>query len=61
MNTWPPVEAVDNQRQCQSCGAHVSASFRRLYGDESGTVHACPDCSTLRDLEYDALDDGDRR
>ena len=62
---WTDVESVDSQRRCQNCGGHVSASFRRLYGDESGTVHACPSCSTYRELVGDAADaaaaGGDRR
>ena len=53
---WTSHESVDDQRRCQGCGKHVSNLFRRCYGDENGTVHACPDCSTYRDLEDDAID-----
>ncbi|WP_377076859.1 DUF7563 family protein [Natronoarchaeum sp. GCM10025703] len=40
----------DESPTCRNCGAHVSADFRRVYGDESDTVHRCRDCDTMRRL-----------
>lgn len=31
--------------QCNHCDAHVSDRFARVFGDEYGTVRACPSCS----------------
>ena len=32
--------------QCDNCGAHVSAAYKRLRSDNSGTLHACPNCTS---------------
>lgn len=34
---------------CQSCGAHVTPRFARVFGDNSNTVHGCLRCSTQRE------------
>jgi hypothetical protein len=31
--------------KCDHCGTHVSDQFVRVFGDEFGQVHACPNCS----------------
>ncbi|WP_420191838.1 DUF7563 family protein [Haloplanus salinarum] len=31
--------------ECSTCGEHVSDRFRRVFGDETGVVYACPACS----------------
>jgi len=31
--------------ECQNCGAMVSDDFARVFGDNTDTVHGCPDCS----------------
>lgn len=31
-------------RECEGCGALVSARFARVFGDNQGDVHACPEC-----------------
>ena len=30
---------------CENCGKHVSERFIRVFGDETGRVYACPNCS----------------
>lgn len=42
---------------CRHCGEHVSADFRRVYGDGEDRVHRCPDCDTwIRLCEGSAAD-----
>ena len=31
--------------RCDHCDAHVSDRFARVFADEGGQVHACPNCS----------------
>jgi len=31
---------------CENCGAFVTDQFARVYGDNSGEVHACFECQT---------------
>ena len=31
--------------KCNHCGSYVSNTFVRVFADERGEVHACPDCS----------------
>ena len=31
-------------RECEACGAPVSDAFARVFGDNQGEVHACPEC-----------------
>jgi predicted RNA-binding Zn-ribbon protein involved in translation (DUF1610 family) len=31
--------------ECTHCGAHVSEQFVRVFSEEFGVVHACPECS----------------
>lgn len=40
------LEFTSTQNECLGCGAHVSSQFVRVSGDESGDVHACPNCAT---------------
>jgi hypothetical protein len=30
-------------RECEACGAPVSTRFARVFGDNQGEVHACPE------------------
>jgi hypothetical protein len=36
--------------ECDNCGSHVSAAFRRCFADRNGTLHACPNCETKQDI-----------
>jgi hypothetical protein len=40
--------------ECRNCGAHVSENFARVYGDNSGRVHACIACVPKAHLKYAA-------
>lgn len=31
---------------CECCGVHHSEDFVRVYGDEDGRLHRCPECDT---------------
>jgi hypothetical protein len=31
--------------RCDHCDAHVSDRFARVFADERGDIHACPNCS----------------
>jgi len=31
-------------RECEGCGSPVSDRFARVFGDNQGEVHACPEC-----------------
>lgn len=31
---------------CETCGAYVTSTWARVFGDNSGVVHACKRCST---------------
>ncbi|WP_323675900.1 DUF6510 family protein [Halorubellus sp. PRR65] len=35
---------------CANCGRHVSASYVRVFGDNTGTLHRCSTCSTVSDV-----------
>jgi len=30
---------------CDHCETHVSERFARVFADDRGRIHACPDCS----------------
>lgn len=49
------VELVDDpahqgRTSCQNCGAYVTRTFARVFGDNRDVVHACVECSTMRAL-----------
>ncbi|MFW5957462.1 MAG: DUF7563 family protein [Natronomonas sp.] len=31
--------------RCNYCDAHVSDRFARVFADERGQIHACPNCA----------------
>lgn len=35
---------------CLGCGETVSPRLVRVFGDNDGTVHACPSCASFSDL-----------
>ncbi|RKD85231.1 DUF7563 family protein [Halopiger aswanensis] len=36
--------------KCQNCGAHVTARYRRVFGDNNGEVHGCRECMSTTDI-----------
>ncbi|WP_425498425.1 DUF7563 family protein [Natrinema soli] len=30
--------------ECSNCGAHVTEQYKRVFADNTGTLHACPNC-----------------
>jgi len=38
--------AVADTDRCQHCGSHVSADFRRTFGDAESVVHRCMGCDS---------------
>lgn len=54
---WDPLaETTDESKRnrCQNCGSHVMDSTRRVYGDDEGYVHACPECAINGSIERDS-------
>ena len=53
-NTWAPADSTGTSSstapRCQNCGGHVTPQFVRVFGDNDDTVHACPNCSTCREV-----------
>lgn len=46
------LEATQSpERACQNCGSHVSADFRRTFGDASGVLHRCLACDSRPRLQ----------
>ncbi|WP_198662021.1 DUF7563 family protein [Halorussus litoreus] len=32
---------------CENCGVFVTEQFAQTFGDNAGTVHACPECKGM--------------
>jgi len=52
----PTNELVDETSapdldECQSCGAHVTEQFRRVFGDDNDVAHRCIQCDTTTRLQ----------
>jgi ribosomal protein S27AE len=39
-----------DRRSCLNCGAYVTPTFARVFGDNHDDVYACLECSTMRAL-----------
>jgi ribosomal protein L24E len=39
-----------SSRECQYCGEFVTDRYGRVFGDEDGVVHRCPECDSQRRL-----------
>ncbi len=50
---WTPMNAKKSTTapRCVSCGTQVTRQFARVFGDNRDVVHACPDCSTYREMK----------
>lgn len=35
---------------CLNCGQYVTPTFARVFGDNEDTVHACPNCASMRTI-----------
>lgn len=33
---------------CDNCGTFVTPDYARVFGDNDGVVHGCPECMALR-------------
>ncbi|PCR88666.1 DUF7563 family protein [Natrinema ejinorense] len=56
---WTPTtESTTTAPRCQNCGAQVTQQFARVFGDNSDTANACPDCTDNRHLAREAANAG---
>ncbi|MFB6073121.1 MAG: hypothetical protein ABEJ88_09150 [Halobacterium sp.] len=44
--------------RCDHCDAHVSEDFARVFSDDDGRLHACPNCSANVGIEQVARNRG---
>ena len=50
---WAPIESARATAapRCRSCNTQVTRQFARVFGDNRDVVHACPECSTYREMK----------
>jgi DNA-directed RNA polymerase subunit RPC12/RpoP len=50
---WAPMTTSRQTAapKCITCGNQVTRQFARVFGDNRDVVHACPDCSTYREMK----------
>jgi len=50
---WTPMASRQHTSspRCVSCGSQVTRQFARVFGDNRDVVHACPECSTYREMK----------
>ncbi|WP_337653296.1 DUF7563 family protein [Halomontanus rarus] len=48
---WTPGKSAANTT-CRNCGTQVTRQFARVFGDNGDVVHACPDCTTYREMKF---------
>ena len=50
---WTPMSSRESTSapRCVNCGSQVTRQFARVFGDNRDVVHACPDCSTYREMK----------
>lgn len=46
---WEPDTGA--RVQCKNCGKTVSQQWAKVNGDNNDEIHACPRCSTYREVE----------
>lgn len=58
----PEITFADSEptadRRCRNCESHLMRQTARVLGDNQGRVHACPECTTYRELHEKASDAG---
>lgn len=57
---WAQNNDCATNNACENCGGHLTPDFVRVYGDEDGDVHRCPNCSTMRERLAGKATDPDR-
>ncbi|WP_449289170.1 DUF7563 family protein [Natrialba taiwanensis] len=51
MRMWTSYSAdTKPDTECRNCGSHIIPQTARVIGDEFNNVHACPECTTYREL-----------
>ena len=50
---WSPMASSRQTTapNCVTCGNQVTRQFARVFGDNRDVVHACPECSTYREMK----------
>lgn len=50
---WTPMTASQQTTapRCINCDNQVTRQFARVFGDNRDVVHACPECSTYREMK----------
>ncbi len=50
---WTPLERQrkTSAPRCVNCDNRVTRQFARVFGDNRNVVHACPECSTYREMK----------
>lgn len=50
---WTPMTTSQRTTapQCVNCDNQVTRQFARVFGDNRDVVHACPECSTYREMK----------
>ncbi|WP_254862652.1 DUF7563 family protein [Halovivax gelatinilyticus] len=50
---WTPLEQTSQTSapRCVNCNNRVTRQFARVFGDNRDVVHACPECSTYREMK----------
>lgn len=42
--------------ECNNCESHISEDFSRVFADDNGEVHACPNCSAQAGIAEVSMD-----
>lgn len=50
---WTPMASSSQTSapRCVTCDNQVTRQFARVFGDNRDVVHACPECSTYREMK----------
>ncbi|MCU4924919.1 hypothetical protein OB905_02825 [Halobacteria archaeon AArc-dxtr1] len=50
---WTPISSRRQTAspRCITCDNQVTKQFARVFGDNRNVVHACPECSTYREMK----------